>query len=282
MATSRTCGPEFPVTAAGVAPIRIGLVGFGRAGRAVAVATLRGRGVVLEWVARRDPSDSVSACEVLGIRARSSGTIVSAGATRATDLLDRRPVDAIVDFSSSSGIDYYGDAAAERGVAIVCAVSSFERDPHPRLRRWARSAPVLWSPNITLGVNFLLLAATALREIEPEADVAIIEEHFRDKAETSGTALRLAEHLGIGPEHVRSIRAGDIIGNHEIVFGLAHQTVRLRHESITREAFGDGALFAARQLAGRPPGVYRMEDLLLDRMSKARARLPADPPPSGG
>jgi 4-hydroxy-tetrahydrodipicolinate reductase len=122
---------------------------------------------------------------------------------------------------------------------------------------------VLWSPNITLGINFMLLAAQTLKRIAPGVDVQIVEEHFRDKPEVSGTALRLARALDMPDESVHVIRAGGIIGVHEVLFGFPAQTVRLRHEAISREAFGNGAMFAARHLTDRDPGLYRMEDLLL-------------------
>ena len=122
---------------------------------------------------------------------------------------------------------------------------------------------MLWSPNITLGINFMLLAAQTLQRIAPGVDVQIVEEHFRDKAEVSGTALRLARALDMPDDAVHVIRAGGIIGVHEVLFGFPAQTVRLRHEAISREAFGNGAMFAARHVVDREPGLYRMEDLLL-------------------
>ena len=77
------------------------------------------------------------------------------------------------------------------------------------------------------------------------------------------TAKRIAESLNISPGRIKKIRAGGIIGTHEILFGFPFQTVRLKHESISREAFGNGALFAALNLQGKTKGFYTMEDLLL-------------------
>ena len=254
------------------AHIRVGLIGFGKAGRAVADVVLRRRGFLLEWVAQRSiATPTATAADLRGIDAIGRGRLISTTSLDAAELLDLHPVDVIVDFSSHTGPDYYGEAAAQRGVAIVCAVSHFDDDPEPRFDRWANTSPVLWSPNITLGINLLLLAARALRAIEPDADVEIVEEHCRDKREVSGTARRLAASVGVDDARIKSLRAGEIVGNHEVLFGLRHQNVRLRHESITREAFGDGALFAVRHLARRPPGRYLMEDLLLANLRLADA-----------
>lgn len=244
--------------------LRVGLIGFGRTGRDVAKHLLTDDGMRLEWVLRRsDTFENWSVREILGVESDEPGIMLSASQVSARELLNRCPVDVIIDFSSETGIDYYGEEAAVRGVAIVSAISRYSEAKQRQLERLARSTQVLWSPNITLGINFMLLAAQTLQRISPGIDVQIVEEHFRDKAEVSGTALRLARALDMPKDAVHVIRAGGIIGVHEILFGFPSQTVRLRHEAISREAFGDGAVFAARHIVGGTPGLYRMEDILL-------------------
>ena len=244
--------------------LRVGLIGFGRTGRDVAKLLLTDETMRLEWVLRRsDNLEHRSVPEFLGVASDEPGVIHSAAQISVRELLDRFPVDVIIDFSSEAGIDYYGDEAAARGVAIVSAISRYSAAKQRQLERLARTTRVLWSPNITLGINFMLLAAQTLQRISPGVDVQIVEEHFRDKAEVSGTALRLARALNMPDDAVHMIRAGGIIGVHEVLFGFPAQTVRLRHEAISREAFGNGAIFAARHVVDREPGLYRMEDLLL-------------------
>jgi 4-hydroxy-tetrahydrodipicolinate reductase len=120
----------------------------------------------------------------------------------------------------------------------------------------------LHSPNITLGINFLMIAAKVLKNIAPDTDIEIIEEHFRAKQEVSGTAKKIAASLDLPESAIKTIRAGGIIGVHEILFGFPYQTVRLKHESIMREAFGNGILFAADNIQNFKNGFYSMEDLL--------------------
>ncbi|NCC49039.1 MAG: hypothetical protein EOM13_08300, partial [Clostridia bacterium] len=85
----------------------------------------------------------------------------------------------------------------------------------------------------SIGINFLIEASKVLQKIAPQADIEIIEEHFREKKDVSGTALRIAHDLGLDKQkHVNSIRVGGIVGRHEVVFGLPNQTIRLVHESI--------------------------------------------------
>jgi 4-hydroxy-tetrahydrodipicolinate reductase len=198
----------------------------------------------------------------LGIDSNEPGLIYPSSDFSASDLLSQHPVDAIIDFSSEDGVDYYGEEAARRGVAIVTAISAYPNSKIKFLRNLSAHTRVLWSPNITLGINFMILAAKTLKLIAPFTDIEIVEEHFKAKPEISGTAVKIAESLEIEPENIKSIRAGGIIGVHEILFGFPYQTVRLKHESISREAFGNGAKFAVEELTRREKGFYTMEQLL--------------------
>jgi 4-hydroxy-tetrahydrodipicolinate reductase len=243
--------------------MKIGLMGFGKTGKSVATVILDNKNICLNWVVRQSHKmEHRSVPEFLGIDSDEPGLIYSVDEFSAAQLLDAMPVDAIIDFSSQGGIDFYGEAAAERGIAIVSAISHYETSEIMKLERLACRTRVLWSPNITVGINFLMLAAKVLKEIAPYTDVEIVEEHFKIKPEVSGTAIRIADELHIEHEDIKSIRAGGIIGTHEILFGFPYQTVRLKHESISREAFGNGALFAVEHLLQQPVGFYRMEDMM--------------------
>ncbi len=169
----------------------------------------------------------------------------------------------IIDFSSESGLDYYGEEAAKRGIGIISAVSKYSEQQIDKLQLLSRKTKVMHSPNITLGINFLIIAAKILKNIAPYTDIEIIEEHFGKKPEISGTAKIIALELGLPAENIKSVRAGGIIGTHEILFGFPYQTVRLKHESISREAFGNGILFAVENLKNKPKGFYSMESLLI-------------------
>jgi hypothetical protein len=100
------------------------------------------------------------------------------------------------------------------------------------------------------------------------ADVEILEQHFREKPEISGTAKKIAETLHVSEENITSMRLGGIVGHHEVIFGFPHQTVRLIHDSIRREAFGTGAAFALNELQSCAHGFYTFDDLLMRRVRK--------------
>lgn len=244
--------------------IRVGLFGFGRAGKAVAEEIIQADKVELAWVATRSAACEDSVSKALALDVPEQGRFVATQLTPVDQLLAQYPVDFIVDFSSAETVHYYGQAAARSSIGIVSAVSHYGDDELALLRCLGEQTCVLYSPNITVGINFLMLAAKTLRRIAPHADVEVIEQHFRDKREVSGTAMRLAETLHLdSDQQVNSIRVGGIIGKHEVIFGFPYQTIRLVHESISRNAFGQGALYAISRLQACGPGFRSMEQLMV-------------------
>jgi 4-hydroxy-tetrahydrodipicolinate reductase len=244
------------------ARVKVGLVGYGKAGQAVAKVLLAAPEIDLQWVARRQPlceqcCDSAKCVPVVGL-----------GGDDWAPWLDDNPVDAIIDFSTADSLWDYGPAIDGRPIMLVSAVSAYGHEHQAYLRKLAHSLRVMSSPNITLGINFLLAAASLLRDIAPFADVEIVEQHFRDKPEVSGTARVIAQSLRVDEDKITSLRFGGIIGHHEVIFGFPHQTVRLVHDSIRREAFGTGALFALMELSDCPVGFYTFEDLLKLRIQR--------------
>jgi 4-hydroxy-tetrahydrodipicolinate reductase len=248
--------------------MKVGLFGFGRAGRAVATVLLQSEETYLCWVIRKSKSlQHRSVPEFLGIRHNEPGLIFSKDEWTPEQLFDKHPVDVIIDFSSADAVLSYGKEAAKRGIAIVTAISAYPAETVALLKRLSRKTRILWSPNITIGINFLMLAAKILKAVAPYTDIQIIEEHFKNKKEVSGTAIKISQALSLPETDIKSVRAGGIVGRHEIIFGFPHQTVRLIHESIQREAFGNGALFAAKNIVERRKGFYSMENLLIPYFS---------------
>lgn len=243
--------------------IKVGLVGFGKTGRAVASVLLLDKTIDLVWVVRKSHAlENRSVPEFLGVDSDEDGSIHWIGDVDFETLQVNTPVDAIIDFSAETGMDYYGELAAAQGITIISAISALPEARIKELKKYGETTRVLWSPNITLGINFLIIAAKTLQKIAPFADISILEEHFKGKEEVSGTARKIAQALSHDEDEIRTIRAGGIIGVHEVLFGFPFQTVRIKHESIAREAFGNGAEFALKELTLQPHGFYTMEDLV--------------------
>ncbi|MFN3885574.1 MAG: 4-hydroxy-tetrahydrodipicolinate reductase [Aquabacterium sp.] len=237
--------------------IRIGLIGYGKAGAAVAQVLLQDPRFELRWIARRR----------VGIDAPPVGVpILSLEQALSPDWLGRHPVDGVIDFSSRESLLQYGPTARAQGWTVVSAISAYRDTDLAYARELGRHIRILCSPNITIGINFMMVAADLLRRVAPHADVEILEQHFRDKPEVSGTARKLAERLDLDEDRITSLRLGGIVGHHEVIFGFPYQTVRIVHDAIRREAFGTGAAFAMGELVHRPAGFHTFEDLLLDRL----------------
>jgi 4-hydroxy-tetrahydrodipicolinate reductase len=252
---------------------RVGLIGFGKTGRAVATVLLMDKTIDLVWVVRKSRIlENRSVPEFLGIESDEGGSIHWIEDVDFETLQEASPVDAIIDFSSETGMDYYGEVAAERGITIISAISSLPEDRIRKLEKYGKKTKVLWSPNITVGINFLILAAKTLQKIAPHADISILEEHFRTKTEVSGTAKKIANALSVDENEIKTVRVGGIVGAHEVLFGFPFQTVRLKHESIAREAFGNGAKFALKELDTRENGFYSMEDLMGELFVKSNSQ----------
>lgn len=242
---------------------KIGLMGYGKAGKAVASVLAQDPRYQLRWIAKREAAPGAH------LDGHPEVPLVGLEGLNLAHWFDAHPVDAIVDFSDADTVYRYGEEVKARGLALVSAISAYSDAHLDYLRSLSTSARVMSSPNITLGINFLMMSAKFLQTIAPFADVEIIEQHFREKPEVSGTARKIAQSLNLEENRISSLRLGGIVGHHEVVFGFPHQTVRLIHDSIRREAFGTGAAFALTELANCPPGFYTFDDLLLRKLKAA-------------
>ena len=176
---------------------------------------------------------------------------------------------------------------AGAGGRAVIGTTGFSAAQKQDVTELARQAPILLSPNMSVAVNvaFRVLADIA-RMLGDDYDVEITETHHRFKKDApSGTALRLAEVVaeslgrdlsktavygrqGLPGERTRteigmlSLRSGDVVGEHTVSFGALGERLELTHRAHSRDTFARGALRAARFIAGAPPGLYSMQDVL--------------------
>jgi 4-hydroxy-tetrahydrodipicolinate reductase len=182
--------------------------------------------------------------------------------------------DAVIDFSSPESACLFAAACAKARKPFVTGTTGFSKAQLAALRSAARRAPVFFSPNMSPAVNltFALAAFAAGRLAGFDAHVS--EAHHAAKRDApSGTALRYAEHIaaarGGARPPITSARAGDIVGDHTVLFAGPHERVELTHRAHSRALFAAGALRAAAWLAGRKPGFYDYFDLLdLKRLFK--------------
>lgn len=249
----------------GTPRLRVGLIGYGRAGQAVARVLADHPQIDLRWIATRQiGSPSV----LIGAQTHAVWALTPAALEAQ---LASEAVDALVDFSSPQALTSYAPSVRAHGLSLVSAISAYSAEDLAQLQALGAHARVMASPNITLGVNFLMVAGRILRQVAPFADIEVIEQHFRHKPEVSGTAKRIAQSLDLDADRITSLRVGGIVGYHEVIFGFPHQTVRLVHESIRPEAFGTGAAYALLELQTKPWGFYSFDDLMQAQIQRALA-----------
>jgi len=192
-----------------------------------------------------------------------------------------------VDFSLPQCVGVVARACAEARVPLLVGTTGFDGATRAVLAAAAAAIPVMIAPNTSLGVNLVArLVKLAARGLGPAYDVEISEAHHRMKRDApSGTALALGEVVAAergrqladvavferhGSDAQRKtgdigfavLRAGDIVGEHTVTFAVAGERVEITHRATDRITFAHGALWAAAWLAGRPPGLYAMDDVL--------------------
>ena len=198
-----------------------------------------------------------------------------------------REVDVVIDFSVPAGTAAITSQCLAKKVPLVVATTGLSPEQMQAVREASRQIPLLWAPSMSLAVNLLMkltaIAGQALRHHPSGADVEIIERHHRFKEDApSVTALKfgeiVAEAMGQteqrhgrqgrpgarphGEIGYHALRTGDNPGEHTIVFGLLGETIELSVKASNRDCYAHGALAAAKFLAGKPPGLYSMADVL--------------------
>ncbi len=179
----------------------------------------------------------------------------------------------VIDFTQSKASTEHARICAARKVALVIGSTGFSAEERSQVAGYAKKAPIVLAPNMSVGVNLMIRVAGDLARVLGDGfDVEILEAHHRMKKDApSGTALRLAEEvaasLGRTPSEFREIgiqalRGGDVVGDHTVYFLGEGERIELTHRATSRDQFGKGALRAARWVVDQPPGLYDMQDVL--------------------
>ena len=176
--------------------------------------------------------------------------------------------DVVIDFSVADATDAVCRACAARQKSLVLGTTGHDATQKESITLAARQIPIVFAANFSVGVNALFaLTRRAAELLGNKFDVDVIELHHRTKKDApSGTAKRLLEILqkarGDHDIAAQSVRAGDIVGEHTILFAGPGERLELIHRAASRETFAVGALRAARWVVGQSAGLYSMEDVL--------------------
>jgi 4-hydroxy-tetrahydrodipicolinate reductase len=195
--------------------------------------------------------------------------------------------DVVIDFSSHAATVAVATLCAKHGKALVIGTTGHSDTDVFEIRKLAKEIPMVWASNFSTGVNTLFwLTRKAAEILGPNFDLEVVEMHHRLKKDApSGTAKSLAEiladvrklHLNEAARHgragivgertqseigVHSIRGGDVVGDHTVIFANTGERVELTHKASSRDTFANGALRAAAWVVKQKPGIYDMQDVL--------------------
>ncbi len=233
--------------------------------------------VIARTVAERDGCEIVAGLD----RVADSTGAFPVFATADIDI----PADIIIDFSHPAMLQTVLTLAEGRHLPAIIATTGLSDEQLAAVRALSEKVPVFFSANMSIGVNLLsALVEKAAKVLGNDFDIEIVEKHHNQKVDApSGTALMLADAAKAGlsfePHYVydrhsmrqkrekteigiSSVRAGTIVGEHEVIFGGRDEVITLSHLAMSKEIFAVGALNAAAFLVGKPAGLYSMKDML--------------------
>lgn len=201
------------------------------------------------------------------------------------DFLEK--ADVIIDFSTPHATLLNLEKVSKKGKAIVIGTTGFSKEGEENIREISNKIPCVYSPNMGVGINLVFkIIQDIAKVIGDEYDVEIVEAHHRHKKDApSGTAMRMAQILAstlkrdlsevgkfsrhgfIGERDkneigIQSIRAGDIVGDHTVLFGGVGERIEITHRAHSRDNFARGAVRAAIWVSNQKPGMYDMMDVL--------------------
>ncbi|KZD12930.1 4-hydroxy-tetrahydrodipicolinate reductase [Oceanibaculum pacificum] len=263
--------------------MRVGIVGAGGKMGQMLIETVHATpGVALAGASERPGAPLVGkdAGETAGVGAL--GVVITDDAEALF-----QSVDVVIDFTVPAATAAHADLAARHNTALVVGTTGLSDEQTQALRNAAARVPVIFAPNMAVGVNLLFALTQQVAAILDERfDIEIVEMHHRRKIDApSGTALGLGRAAAAGrgvdlatvAQRARDghtgarnpgdigfavLRGGDVVGDHTVVFAGMGERIELTHKASSRQIYADGAVRAALWTAGKAPGLYGMNDVL--------------------
>ncbi|UZE92210.1 MAG: 4-hydroxy-tetrahydrodipicolinate reductase [Methanosarcinales archaeon] len=234
----------------------------------VAICGAAGRmgSLIAQNVLSEDDMTLVAAFDVKDV-GKSAGDVRISDVKQIHDVLAETKPDVLVDFTVASGAVENAKAAAEHDVNIVIGTTGFTPEQYEEVRNVIdKKVTAVISPNFAVGVNvFWKLIGDAAKYLG-DADVEIVEAHHKHKKDApSGTAKKAAKIVrsALGREvSVHSIRSGDIVGDHLVLFAGDGERLEIKHQAHCRQAFASGVIKAIRWIVSAQKGIFSMNDVL--------------------
>lgn len=193
--------------------------------------------------------------------------------------------DVIIDFSSTSALDDILNYALKNNIALVLCTTGYSNDQVEKIKKASNTIPIFSSRNMSIGVNLMVeLSKKAYKVLGEDFDIEIVEKHHNQKIDApSGTALMIADEISKCTENrtqyiydrhchrrsrnkneigIHSIRGGNIIGQHEVIFAGDSEILTIIHHANSRDLFARGALKCCEFIKNKKAGMYSMSDLV--------------------
>jgi 4-hydroxy-tetrahydrodipicolinate reductase len=219
------------------------------------------------------------------------GAISGIGAAGVTleDGLEKviEPSDVVMDFTNPEATLEHLKLSSAKGKAMVIGTTGFTKDHMEEVGRLTKDIPCVLAPNMSVGVNLLLRVLRDIAKVlGDDYDIEIVEAHHRLKKDApSGTAMKMAQVIADAVDRnldevavyarkgtigertrkeigIQTVRAGDIVGEHTVLFGGLGERIEITHKASSRDTFARGALKAAAWVCGKSAGLYDMQDVL--------------------
>jgi 4-hydroxy-tetrahydrodipicolinate reductase len=254
----------------------------------IAIAGAAGRmgQMLIREIARTDGCSLAAALEGPGSNAL--GTDAGGGVKIVSDAAAAiGAANAVIDFTVPAATVAHARIAADKGTSMVIGTTGLDPEQTASIHDCAKRVPILWAANMSMGINILLaLVEKTASMLDPAYDIEVLEMHHRHKIDApSGTALALGRaaaagrqvkledvwrksrdgHTGARPAGeigFATLRGGEEVGVHTVMFAAAGERLELSHRAFSRETYASGAVRAALWLQGKKPGLYGMKDVL--------------------
>jgi 4-hydroxy-tetrahydrodipicolinate reductase len=254
----------------------------------IAIAGAAGRmgQMLIREIARTEGASVVAALEGPGSNA--IGTEAAKGVKIVADAAAAiGAAQVLIDFTVPAATVSHAKICADKGVSMVIGTTGLDPEQTKAVHEAAKRVPILWAANMSLGVNILLaLVEKSASMLDPAYDIEVLEMHHRHKIDApSGTALALGRaaaagrkvqlekvwrksrdgHTGARPAGeigFATLRGGEEVGVHTVMFAAAGERLELSHRAFSRETYASGAVRSALWLKGKKPGLYGMKDVL--------------------
>ena len=198
--------------------------------------------------------------------------------------------DVVIDFSRPDSLDSIIKFCKEKNLPLILCTTGFSEEQINIINDSSKSIPIFRSANMSLGINVVNSILKQVSSLLYDSfDIEIIEKHHNQKVDApSGTALLLADTIkssiieeikyvngrdGISKRQdneigIHAIRGGNIIGEHSVIFAGQSEIIEIKHEALSRDVFAVGSLKAAEFIIGKTPGMYNMDNLILESLKK--------------